>query len=353
MASVYKKGNYYYVSWYDAIKGKTLNRSSKLLVTRENKKIAEKYAKDLQQKLDEEVEKCNQIGLKRITIKTAFEHFLRNNIDKNPKTIKDYHRFYNQFIKKFDENGQCLQVDKLSTEEWLSEIKHLPQQKNSIFGYYKQFHHFLNFLFEYNYAPMFKINRDVKPKREVKEKITFTEEDLKKIFSNLEAKDDNFKALVYVAAFTGLRSSDLLSIEKKKINIKDRELYYFSPKRKVWRKIGFHKALIPVIERQIAKGNDGKLLSYTLIESVNRAFTRYFQSIGIAGNGYTARTFRKTFITLCSKSDMNHSIIRELVGHEAADTTDRFYKSISVVDMNKELEKFCLPEILGDTLLKK
>jgi integrase len=347
MASVYKKGNYYYVSWYDALKGKNINRSSKLAVTKENKKIAEKYARDLQQRLDEEVEKCNQIGLKRITIKSAFEHFLKNNSDKHPKTQRDYNRFYKKFVETFDENGQCTQIDKLSSELWLSEIKLLPLQKNSIFDYYKQFNHFLNFLFEYNYLPMFKINRDIKPKREIKEKITFKDEDLRKIFSHLGDKSDSFKLLTYLAAFTGLRSSDLLTIEAKRINLSEREIMYYSPKRKTWRTIGFHKALLPILRRQIEIDPEGKVLPFTLIESVNRAFTRYFQAIGISGKRYTARTFRKTFITLCSKSNITPAVIRELVGHEHTNTTDRYYKDISVEDMLNELEKFRLPEILA------
>lgn len=352
MASVYEKGKYYYISWYDPLRGKTVNRSSKLTITKENKRIAEKYARALQEKLDEEVEKCNQVGLKRITIKSAFEHFLRNNSDKHPKTHLDYHRFYRKFIETFDEKGQCTQIDKLTAEQWLSVIKKLPLQKNSIFDYYKQFNHFLNFLFEYNYLPMFKINRDVKPKREIKEKITFKDEDLKRIFSNLTDKSDGFKLLTYLAAFTGLRSSDLLTIEAKRVNLDERELQYYSPKRKVWRIIGFHEELVPILKRQLDIDGEGKLLPYSKIESVNRAFTRYFTEIGLSSKGYTARIFRKTFVTLCSRSNLNPAVIRELVGHEHTNTTDRYYKEISIEDMKNELKKLKLPDIIASTYKK-
>ena len=61
-------------------------------------------------------------------------------------------------------------------------------QKNSIFDIWNQGNHFLNFLFEYNYIQMFKINKDIKPESEIKEKIVFSDEDIVKIFDGLTIK---------------------------------------------------------------------------------------------------------------------------------------------------------------------
>ena len=61
-------------------------------------------------------------------------------------------------------------------------------QKNSIFDIWNQGNHFLNFLFEYNYIQMFKINKDIKYESEIKEKIVFSDEDIVKIFDGLTIK---------------------------------------------------------------------------------------------------------------------------------------------------------------------
>lgn len=68
--------------------------------------------------------------------------------------------------------------------------------------------------------------------------------------------------------------------------------------------------------------------------------------LGLDGAEYTARTFRKTFITLCrSRYDMDESIVKELVGHEHGNTTDKYYNKISMNRMREELIKFRRPAV--------
>ena len=340
MASIYNKGNIIYVSWYDPIKGKRLNRSTRLKATKENFKVAKDIAKQLQANLNDEKDAYKELGIKKLTIASAFEHFLRNNSDKHPKTIKDYYRFWGFFKQHFNENELCTIITKLSVEDWIAEIKKLSMQRNSIFDIYKQANHFLNFLFEYNYVPMFKINKDVKPKREIKDKIVFTEEDIEKIFESLPTKNSNFRTLVYLAFYTGLRSSDMLTIEVSGIDIKNRELKYYSPKRKRFRQIAFHEELVPVLSQRIIEIKSGRVLDFNSIENLGRSLARYFQIISISNKGYSARTFRKTFITLARRHGMDASVVAELVGHEHGNTTDKFYNQISIEQMKVELKKY-------------
>jgi integrase len=64
----------------------------------------------------------------------------------------------------------------------------------------------------------------------------------------------------------------------------------------------------------------------------------------IRDKGYTARTFRKTFITLArSRYSMDATIVKELVGHEHTNTTDRYYNSVTMDAMKSELAKFKRP----------
>ena len=190
------------------------------------------------------------------------------------------------------------------------------------------------------------INRDVKPKSEIKEKITFSDADMNIIFNNLKDKNSNFTTLIYLAYYTGLRSSDLLSIKVEDIDIVNREVKYYSPKRKKFRLIGFHKDLVPVLQNRINEIDQGQILDYASVENLGRAITRFFDDIGIKGKGYTARTFRKTFITLCRNCEMDASVVAELVGHEHRSTADRFYNNITTLVMKRELEKFNRPPAL-------
>ncbi|MEM4326198.1 MAG: site-specific integrase [Candidatus Pacearchaeota archaeon] len=339
LASLYKKGNIIYISWYDFIKQKRLNRSLKLTATRKNWVKAKKIREALEKKLETEKSKYNALGIKQITIRDAFNHFLQNNIDKHPKTIKDYYRFYNKFKESFSEDEPCGIINKLSVERWLMNIKLLKQKRNSIFGYYKQLNHFLNFLFEYNYIPMFRINRDVKPKPEVVSKIVFTPEDLQSVFSNLDGKSKNFKLLIHVLYYTGLRASDVLNIDVNKIDLERRVLIYYSPKRKIYREVAFHEALVPFFAEVVNEQKE-RLLCYKTVESLQRAIRRYMKKIGFGSKGYTSRTFRKTFITLARKYGMDESVVKELVGHSHTSTTDKFYNRIDTDLMRRELTKY-------------
>jgi len=343
MASVYKKGNKIYLSWYDPFEQKRKNASLKLEYNKENLKQAKKKAKLFQEKLNEQKAKLIDMVICQDTIQNAFEHFLRNNSHKAEKTKKDYYRFFKKFTEHFDPNELCTVINKLKVEQWLCDVKTLDLAQNSIFGYYKQLNHFLNFLFEYNYTPMFMINKAVKPRKEIVPKIVFTDNEVKKIFEELSSKNSNFKILIYLAFYTGLRSSDIMNIKSENINFEEQTLSYYSPKRKITRNIAFHDALVSLLKNRVDEIGSGRIVDYKTVESFGRAVTDYFNQIGLR-KGLTARTFRKSFITRALESGINKSVVRELVGHEHSSTTDKYYNSISVRQMLSELRKYKLPE---------
>jgi len=340
MASVYKKRDKLYVSWYDVSTRKTINRATKLPDTPKNRKEAQKLADELQKGLDKNKEEFDKGSLvKKSTIKSAYEHFLRNNSNKHKDTIKDYDRFFDLFKKTFNEGSPCSILNKLSVEEWIIGVKKLSQQQNSIHGYYKQCNHFLNFLFEYNYIPMFKINKDVKTKPEVKEIIVFRDEDLQKIFDNLKTKNSNFRTMIYLAYYSGLRSTDLLSMVVEKVNFENNSISYYSPKLKKWYTVPFHKDLTEVLQVRIKKIKTGKLLNYTDDSDMGKAFKRYLTKLELNGRGYSMRTFRKTFITNASAA-MDLATVSKLVGHKNITTTAKYYNKVDLAKKAEELNRF-------------
>lgn len=345
MATIIKRGNMFHIQWYDPLTKKVTSKSTGFTVSAANYKKVEPFAKKLQNELTKKYEEIKRIGIKAIRIQDAFDHFLENNQYKHPKTIKDYNRFYKMFTRDFDPELPTSVISKLSVEDWLNSIKKLPLARNTIHAYGKQCVHFLNFLFEYNYTPMFKINREVKTRPEIKEKIVFRDEDIKKMFNNLDDKNSNFTTTIYLLFYTGLRSSDLLTLTVDRIDFDQMKFGYYSPKRKKFREVAFHKDLIPILQARVNEIKEGAMLNYKNVENMARAIKRFLIALELNSRGYTARTFRKTFITLArSRYDMDASVVRELVGHEHANTTDRYYNQISLQNMHKELRKFIRPQ---------
>lgn len=341
MASLIVRKNIIYVSWYDHDYKKQRRKSTQLVNTKENYEAASKKAKLFQKDLDKKRDQINRNSYSIKTIGEAFDHFKLINGNKHPKTIKDYERFFKKFTEKFPKELLTSQINKSNLEEWLLSLRELRLSKNSIHGYGKQCNHFLNFLFEYNYTYMFKINSQAKTHPEIKPIICFSERDLKTIFTELNTKNENLKILVRLLFYTGLRSSDLLSIKIEDIDFQNRLISYYSPKRKIFRTVPFHDNLLQELKQMAEILKTGKLLNFNNVENLGKAITRFFNSIKISDKGYSARTFRKTFITLCrNKFNMDATIVKELVGHEHTNTTDRYYNSISYDVMKKELKKF-------------
>ena len=350
MAIIRERGGIWHIQWYDPFERKVTSKSTGLTATESNYKKAQRYAKQFQEKLSQKYRKQKELGIERVSINEAFEHFKRNNQGKHPKTIEDYNRFFRLFSNTFNKSLPCTSINKINVEAWLNNIKKLDFAQNTIHGYFKQLNHFLNFLFEYNYTPMFRINREVKTRPEVKEKIIFNDEDLNKVIKNLKDKNSNFQTTIFLLTYTGLRPSDILTITGKDIDLPNRVLKYYSPKRKKFREIAFHEKLVPILRKRIKENGKGKLLDYNEIGNLGKALRRYLKDIQLNGRNYSVRTFRKTFITLCrSRYDMDASVVMELVGHEHLNTTDRYYNQISINKMREELKKFRLPTIKKKT----
>lgn len=339
MASVYRKKNLIYISFYDPTTGKSRDRSTGLAYTKSNLKLAKDMAKQLQRKLDEEKENHRSLKIEKITIQLAFDHFKQINGDKNEKTLKEYDWFFKRFTEYFDPKSQCTAIDKRSTEIWLSSLRQFNYSKNSLHSYTKVLKKFLGFLFEYSYTPVFKVNKDVLHKPEVKPIITFDDEDIKLIFNNLSEKNVNFTTTIYLLFYTGLRPSDIYEIKVEDIDLKRGVFKYYSPKTKEHFIVPIHNELLPELKRRCKEIGSGRIIAYEKINNIGKAFRRYLKHLGIDGKGYTLRTFRKTFISLAHDSGIDLATVSKLVGHRQISTTAKFYHKLDISKQITELNK--------------
>ena len=346
MATIFTRNNILYIQWYDSIEKKNNAKTTRLKDTKANRAEVKRLAKKIQDEMDKNRESVNLPGIKKSTLRDAIAHFLKNNQHKNQKTIWEYNWFFKKFTEHFSEEMLCTGISKLGVEEWLLILKSSTDYRpNTIHTLGKQCAHFLNFLFEYEYCPVFKVNREIKTKPEVVEKIVFSTEDIKSLFEDVENAPGSIKMLVYLAFYTGLRPSDLYLVNIEDIDLKERTLRYYEQKLKKYRTVPFHNDLVEILKQYIGEETTGRLLPWKEYNYLTKAITRYFANIKFDEKGYSARTFRKTFITLArSEYKMEAAIVRELVGHEHKDTADRYYNEISIETMKSELKKFKRPK---------
>lgn len=328
MASVYIRNNILYITWYNAQTGKNESRTTKLENNKENKVKAKKMADRIQFKLDEKNSAFYGRGFQRVSIQTVFEDFLRRNSGKNHKTIRNYKRFFELFSKRFELHLPVSTITKNAVEDWIIELKATPYKINTIHTYVTHCVHFLNFLFEYNYIPMFKINKDVRTKPEVGEVIVFGSDDVRKIIEGLKNKSSNFRLMILLLYYTGLRPSDILSITKDKLSLADKTFSFYSPKVNRYFTQPFHENLLHALTKRCDEISEGKIIEYGSIDHMTRAFSRYLKELGLSNKGYSLRTFRKSFVTLASETT-DLETVSKLVGHKNITTTVKYYTCIN------------------------
>ena len=145
--------------------------------------------------------------------------------------------------------------------------------------------------------------------------------------------------MVYLAYYTGLRSSDLLTITVARVDLQNNVLSYYSPKTKKYFQIPFHSKLSDILKARIAEVNSGNLIRFKDTTNMSLAFRRYLKSLGLFGTGYSLRVFRKTFISQASQT-MDLATVSKLVGHSSITTTAKYYNKVELKRKATELEKF-------------
>lgn len=193
-------------------------------------------------------------------------------------------------------------------------------------------------------SQLFKISKDFYIKPEVKDILVFEISDIKKILESLHDKNENFQTMIYLLLYTGLRPSDLIDIRAEDINFSDATLKYYSPKTDEHRTVPLHQELIPLLKKRVDKIKTGKLIQYSQVKNMGKAFQRFAEFNGLNPE-YNLRTFRKTFISLSHDAGVDLATVSKLVGHSNITTTSKYYHKLSLSRQNKEINKFSLAKI--------
>ncbi|MCK9209193.1 MAG: tyrosine-type recombinase/integrase [Ignavibacteriaceae bacterium] len=280
-------------------------------------------------------------------LQSAFDHFLRNNKQKNKKTIYEYNNFFKKLAKVFPPGSDCSTLTKYTVENFLNEVKEWKYAHNTKANICKNMKKFLNFLFEYSYIPnAFRLNKDVITSPKISTIIIFSSEDISKIFAALKKKNTNFQTMMLMLFYTGLRPTDIYKIEVKEIDLAKEIFLYYSQKGKIEKIRPIHSMLVPVLTKRVSEVKHGRIINYSGTDEMGTAFRRFLKDVKLIGKGYTLRTPRKTFETIAFEQSARVESVAELVGH-SPETAARHYRRISTDEMRKDLEKVTFSEKVG------
>ena len=361
---IYPNGGFWYIRYKDPTSLKWKAVSTRLKATTRNMRRAQ----EMRTKIMEEIQSIEVLRYREGDIESAFKRFREVNSTKSVKTRETYEVFHDYLIQKIAPDFPCNRLDKEKSESfllWLNKLDNISQ--NTKYGIQKNFLKFLKFLFEYEYIPrMFIINKDVKTRAKVIEPLIFSDEDRQIIIDALTedkgssilktrrkegkeykkkrrpfvyVKNSNFRTMIMLLLYTGLRPSDIIDVTVEHIDLNKMEIKYYSSKTDKWFVRPLHSMLKDVLEQRIKEVGTGKIFDYGDVKNMGKAFNRYMEALGLDNKGYTLRTFRKDFISRSQEAGLSISTTAVLVGHSNIKTTMTYYTKLSSQHLKTELAK--------------
>jgi len=171
--------------------------------------------------------------------------------------------------------------------------------------------------------------------------LIFADKDRKSILTNLtkQKKNSNFKLMIMMLMYSGLRPSDIINITVEQVDLKKMTLRYHSPKVDKWYNRPLHDKLKVPLRRRIKEVKTGGLFEYSNVKNMGKAFSRYLVDIELDAKGYVLTTFRKDFISRSQEAGVPVNAASLLAGHTKISTTMEYYTNLSSEFLRGELNK--------------
>ena len=179
---------------------------------------------------------------------------------------------------------------------------------------------------------------DLPPKKEKKEKMPFTKEEIDLLWSKVGEK---YADLLLILLYSGLRISELLEIKSSNIDLENRFMIGgLKTEAGTNRTIPIHKIIHPIIER--VKGENYLFQaprgSHLLYSNEGYKINKYMKSLGLK---HTIHETRHTFISQCNRLDINKISVKRIVGHSTQkDLTDDVYTHKNIDDLIQAIDSF-------------
>lgn len=341
MAFLRVRNNIITIYYYNPVTGKRTSKSTGLNPAEKNFTIARKLARDIDFSLKKKKREIRLLGGRKFLIGNVVDHYLslKQNLSKNGK--RSLNRFFKLFFSYFPKEMSCSMISRENVEDFILTLCKRELSNNTkrlLIVYLKSF---LKFLFEYEYSHEIRINRSLIPKRQLKPKIIFDENEVNFIFESIPKNNPNLLVGVHFLFYTGLRPVDIYNLRTENIDEDQMLMRILSTKTNLLMEIPLHSDLLPLVQLVKKEKPVGRILSYLSSESFNRAVNIYLRYLGITDyKEATAYTFRKTFVSRARYCGIDSTVIKELIGHSHSNTLDTFYSYLSLEYLRKELARY-------------
>ena len=275
----------------------------------------------------------------QLMIEEKFIQFIRVERRLSESTVETYAvtlRLFRDYLAGLPESKELVAADSDNIRDWITllmEEKHSAAYVNRSLVALRTFFKFCLLSGEIVVDPVRTITGPKKPKRIPQ---FIDEKDMDKLFSQLEEQTDDFtivraRTIIYILYLTGLRASELLSLDDNMIDFVNKEIKV-TGKRNKQRIIPFAQELQDVvcsylalrdekierIDNALFVGNKGKRLTYGQL----RKIVKENLSLVSTMKKLSPHLLRHTFATSMLNHDANLESIQKLLGHQSLNATE-------------------------------
>lgn len=268
-----------------------------------------------------------------------FLQFIRVERRLSESTVETYTvtlRLFRDYLAGLPEPRELVAADSDNIRDWITllmEEKHSAAYVNRSLVALRTFFKFCLLSGEIVVDPVRTITGPKKPKRIPQ---FIDEKDMDKLLSQLEEQTDDFnivraRTIIYVLYLTGLRASELLSLDDNMIDFVNKEIKV-TGKRNKQRIIPFAQELQDVIccyialrdeniertDNALFVGNKGKRLTYGQL----RKIVKENLSLVSTMKRLSPHLLRHTFATSMLNHDANLESIQKILGHQSLNATE-------------------------------
>ncbi len=345
MATLYKKRGWWFIEYVLGYKRKTKN--TKLEATDVNKTKAEK--------LKMEIEALVRIQQESSSLA---ENFMTDEISLN-RGIKIFSDIYMVGrSKSHQENFEyvmkrfkaivpgSVNVRKIKIEcvsQFVIKMKRELAQATQV-TYFQYLASFLTYLKENGYIDQIPIGKGIRPKKAVKNIISFNPTDLEKILNETKKKGLKYYQAYKMFLLTGQRPGDVLKLQIRDIDFHCKIVYFRVNKTSSEFKFPIYDKLERFLrdEMNLSEASDRDLYLFPnlTVKAVGEVFRKIKRELGFTKRQYyTLKTFRKSFATQISRMGMSIQEVQVLLDHKSPTTTLRYYADVRAEELKNKIDK--------------
>lgn len=341
----YIKRGYWYIEY--TLDGKRITRNTKLEGTEANRLKVEKLVKEIKVVIKEQ-KKTSYVAenfvVGDITLNQAAKKFEDIFIiGKSSKHVEIFKYVMRLFKNVVPGNINVKDIDFEHVKNFVQLMKKSLAPASQV-TYFQYIASFLGYLKENEFIEEIPIAKGIRPKKAVKNIISFDPSDLELILKEAKVEDIKYYHAFMMFLLTGQRPGDVLKLQVRDIDFHRKILYFRISKTASEFKFPIYSKLEGFLRNELklseSSERDVYLFPGMTVNAVGKAFRRIKKRLGFNKNHYyTLKTFRKEFATNMSMMGMTIQDVQALLDHKSPTTTLRYYADVKAEKLKSKIDQ--------------